>query len=315
MQILVADGLEAEALAKLRTHHDVDVIEADPKQLLEIIPSYDALIVRSRTKVTSEVLGRAARLKVVGRAGIGVDNIDVKAATARRIPVVNAPTGSTISVAELAIGHMLSLARQIPEADRSTKAGKWEKKRFEGRELHGKVLGLVGSGRIGAEVARRAAAFGMDVIAFDPYLPPSAAKERGIHLVDSLPALLMQTDFLSIHAALTPETKGMLGAKELALMKRTAYVVNCARGEIVQESALAEALKAGTIAGAALDVFEKEPPAGSPILRAPNTVFTPHLGASTHEAQARAGGIIADQVLKVLQGEKPDFAVNTDVYA
>src|SRR2546426_548616 len=231
MRVLVADGLESEAIAKLRAVHHVDVVEADPKQLLEIIPNYDALIVRSRTKVSAE------------------------------------------------------------------------------------VLGLLGSGRIGAEVARRAQAFGMDVIAFDPYLPPPAAKERGIRLVDSLAALLMQVDYLSIHAALTPETKGMIGAKELALMKRTAYLVNCARGEIVQEAALADALTSGTLAGAALDVLEKEPPTGSPILVAPNTVFTPPLGASTHDAPARAGGIIADQVLKVLRGEKPDFAVNPDVYA
>jgi len=178
MRILVTDGLEADALEKLKTAHEVDAIEADPKALLEIIPRYEALVVRSRTKVTAEVLGRAAKLRVVGRAGIGVDNIDVRAATARRIPVVNAPTGSTISVAELAIGHMLSLARQLPEADRSMKEGKWEKKRFEGRELHGKVLGLVGSGRIGAEVARRAQAFGMDVVAFDPYLPSAAPSRR-----------------------------------------------------------------------------------------------------------------------------------------
>ena len=315
MRILVTDGLEAEAIAKLRAGHHVDLVEADPKQLLEIIPNYDALIVRSRTKVSADVIAKGAKLKVIGRAGIGVDNIDVRAATGRRVPVVNAPTGSTISVAELAIGHMLSLARQIPEADRSMKEGKWEKKRFEGRELQGKILGLVGSGRIGAEVAKRAHAFGMEVIAFDPYLPPTAAKERGIQLVDSLPALLMQADYVSVHAALTAETKGMIGAKELALMKRTAYLVNCARGEIVQEAALAEALTLGTIAGAALDVFEKEPPTGSPILSAPNTVLTPHLGASTHEAQARAGGIIAEQVLKVLRGEKPDFAVNPEVYS
>ncbi|HLE46016.1 MAG TPA: hydroxyacid dehydrogenase [Thermoplasmata archaeon] len=314
MKILVTDGLEAEALATLRRHHEVDAIEADPKQLLDLIGGYEAVIVRSRTKVTADVLAKGSRLKVVGRAGIGVDNIDVKAATARRVPVVNAPTGSTISVAELAIGHMLSLARHLAEADRTMKEGKWEKKRFEGRELHAKVLGLVGSGRIGAEVARRAQAFGMEVIAFDPYLPPAAARERGIRLVDTLPALLMQADFLSIHAALTPETKGMIGATEIALMKRTAYLVNCARGEIVQEAALADALTSGTIAGAALDVFEREPPTGSPILTAPNTVFTPHLGASTHEAQARAGGIIADQVLKVLRGERPDFAVNPEVY-
>lgn len=315
MKILVTDGLEAEALATLRKHHEVDAIDADPKQLLDVIAGYEAIIVRSRTKVTAEVLGKGARLKVVGRAGIGVDNIDVKAATARRVPVVNAPTGSTISVAELAIGHMLSLARHLPDADRTMKEGKWEKKRFEGRELHGKVLGLLGSGRIGAEVAARARAFGMDVIAYDPYLPPQAAKDRGIRLVPTLQDLLRQTDFLSVHAALTPETKGMLGAKEFASMKRTAYVVNCARGEIVQEAALADALRAGTIAGAALDVFEKEPPAGSPILTAPNVAFTPHLGASTHEAQARAGAIIADQVLQALRGERPDFVVNPEAYA
>ncbi len=315
MRILVTEGLEAEALAKLRAHHQVDAIEADPKQLLDLLPNYEALIVRSRTKVTAEVLAKGSMLKVVGRAGIGVDNIDVKAATARRVPVVNAPTGSTISVAELAIGHMLSLARHLPEADQTMKEGKWEKKRLEGRELHGKVLGLLGSGRIGAEVATRARAFGMDAIAYDPYLPPQAAKDRGIRLVPTLQDLLRQTDFLSVHAALTPETKGMLGAKEFTLMKRTAYLVNCARGEIVQEAALADALRAGTIAGAALDVFEKEPPSGSPILTAPNVAFTPHLGASTHEAQARAGAVIADQILKILRGEKPDFVVNPEAYA
>ena len=173
----------------------------------------------------------------------------------------------------------------------------------------------MGSGRIGAEVAKRAHAFGMEVIAFDPYLPPTAAKERGIQLVDSLPALLMQADYVSVHAALTAETQGMIGAKELALMKRTAYLVNCARGEIVQEAALADALAQGTIAGAALDVYEAEPPTRSPILSAPNAVLTPHLGASTHEAQARAGGIIAEQVLKVLRGERPDFAVNPEIYS
>src|SRR5436309_877511 len=315
MRILVTDGLEPDAVAALRAQHHVDLVEADPKQLLEIILNYEALIVRSRTKVTAAVLAKGAKRKVVGRSGVGVDNIDVRAATGRRVPVVNAPTGSTISVAELTIGHMLSLARQIPAADRTMKEGKWEKKRFEGRELQGKVLGLVGSGRIGAEVAKRAHAFGMEVIAFDPYLPPTAAKERGIRLVDSLPAVLMQVDYVSVHAALTAETKGMIGAKELALMKRTAYLVNCARGEIVQEAALAEALAGGTIAGAALDVYETEPPTRSPILSAPNAVLTPHLGASTHEAQARAGGIIAEQALKVLRGERPDFVVNPEIYS
>ncbi|MFA5895918.1 MAG: hydroxyacid dehydrogenase [Thermoplasmata archaeon] len=313
MKILITDGLEAEAIASLRKAHEVDVKELDANQLLEAIPAYHALIVRSRTKVTKDVLARAVNLNVVGRAGVGVDNIDVDEAAARKVLVVNAPTASSVSVAELAIGHMLSLSRFLPSADKSIKEGKWEKKKFEGHELFRKTLGLVGSGRIGAEVAKRAQAFGMRVIAYDPYLTPLTAETLGITLVD-LDAVLSQSDYVSIHAASTPETKGMIGPKELAKMKRTAYLVNCARGEIVQAAALAEALKAGTIAGAALDVFEKEPPTDSPLLAAPNAVFTPHLGASTHEAQARAGAIIAEQILKALDGKKPDFLVNPAAY-
>ncbi|MEK6839256.1 MAG: hydroxyacid dehydrogenase, partial [Candidatus Thermoplasmatota archaeon] len=292
---------------------EVDAIEANAQQLLDLIPNYEALIVRSRTKVTAEVIGRGTKLRVIGRAGTGVDNIDVRAATARRISVVNAPTASTISVAELAIGHMISLARHLPEADRTMKDGNWEKKRFEGTELHDKVLGLLGSGRIGAEVAKRAHAFGMDVIAYDPYLLPKTAEERGIRLV-SFEEILRDSDFLSVHAALTPETKAMIGPAQLRAMKRTAFLVNCARGEILQETALAKALADGVIAGAALDVFEKEPPTGSPILSTPNVAFTPHLGASTREAQARAGEIVVDEVLKALRGQKPEFAVNPEVY-
>ena len=313
MKVLITDGLEAEAVAALRAAHVVDVADLDAKQLLEAISRYEALIVRSRTKVTKEVLGRAGALKVVGRSGVGVDNIDVKEATARKVLVVNAPTASSVSVAELAIGHMLNLYRHLAEADRSMKEGKWEKKRFEGRELAGKTLGLVGSGRIGAEVACRAIAFGMRVISYDPYLPPEAAAKTGFALVEK-ERLLQEADVVSVHAALTPETIGLLGPRELSLMKRTAVLVNCARGEIVQEGALAEALRAGAIAGAALDVYEKEPPAGSPILTAPNAVLTPHLGASTHEAQARAGAIIVDQVLKALAGARPEFLVNPDAY-
>ena len=314
MKILITDGLEAEAVTSLKKAHEVDVKELDASQILQAIPAYDALIVRSRTKVTKDVLARASSLKVVGRAGVGVDNIDVEEATARKVLVVNAPTASSVSVAELAIGHMLSLSRYLAAADRSVKEGKWEKKKFEGYELFGKTLGLVGSGRIGAEVAKRAQAFGMRVLSYDPYLPPEAAAKLGISLVD-LATVLGQSDYVSIHAVLTPETKGMIGAPALAKMKRTAYLVNCARGEIVQAAALADALKAGTIAGAALDVFEREPPTDSPLLGAPNVVFTPHLGASTHEAQARAGAIIADQILKALDGKKPDFLVNPAAYA
>jgi len=313
MKILVTDGLEAEALTLLRKAHEVRSEELGAAALLEAVTPFHALIVRGRTKVTAEVIRRGTNLKVIGRAGVGVDNIDVEAATERKVAVVNAPTASTVSVAELAIGHMLSLARHLPEADRSVKDGKWAKKSLEGRELHGKVLGLLGSGRIGAEVAKRAQAFGMRVIAYDPYLVPATAEGLGIQLVDKS-SLFRQADMISVHAALTPETKGLVGAAEFALMKRSAFLVNCARGEIVDEPALLEALRSGTIAGAALDVFSQEPPVRSPLLHAPHLVFTPHLGASTVEAQARAGAVIADQVLKALAGKRPELLVNPDVY-
>src|SRR5881396_400300 len=251
MKILITDGLDRTAVEILRKGNDVNMRDLDGKGLLAAIPEYQALVVRSRTKVTKEVLFRGARLKVVGRAGVGVDNIDVDEATVRKIVVVNAPTASTVSVAELAIGHMISLLRHLPEADRSVKAGKWEKSKFEGRELFGKTLGLLGSGRIGAEVAKRAQAFGMPVIAHDPYLPKGAASAAGIRLVDK-DALFRDADVLSIHAALTPETRGL--------------------------------------------------------------VFAPHLGASTSEGQSRAGAIVADQVLKVLAGKRPEFVVNPKVY-
>jgi len=219
MKILITDGLESEAISTLRKLHEVDVQELDSKGLLGAIPEYHALIVRSRTIVSKPVLTRATNLKVVGRAGVGVDNIDVAEATARKIVVVNAPTASTISVAELALGHMISLLRHLTEADRSVKDGKWEKTKFEGRELFGKTLGLVGSGRIGAEVAKRAEAFGMRVIAYDPYLSPPTAKALGIQLVDK-DAVFREADVVSVHAALTPETKGMIAAAEFAMMKR-----------------------------------------------------------------------------------------------
>lgn len=312
MKVLVSDGLEADAVAKLRAKHEVDVSEPSPQSLLEIIGGYEAIIVRSRTKVTAEVIAKAAKLRVIARAGVGVDNIDIAAATKRRVPVVNAPAASTISVAELTMAHMLALARHVPRAHMSLKAGKWEKKLFEGTELYGKTLGLVGSGRIGAEVAKRAKAFGMRVVSYDPYLPPKVAEERGIQILPALDAVLREADFVSIHAALTNETRHMIGAAQLAAMKRSAYLVNCARGEIVDEAALAAALKEGQIAGAALDVFEKEPPTGSAVLAAENASFTPHLGASTKEAQERVGGTVAEDVLRVLAGQKPEFCVNPD---
>ncbi len=313
MKILVNDAIAEEAIDLLRAKHEVDVMDYGAIELLSHIGRYDAIIVRSRTKVTEDVIQKGENLKVVGRAGVGVDNIDVKAATARKIPVVFSPRGSTVSVAELAVGHMISLARNLVFSDRSMRAGKWEKKKYKGVELQYKVLGLVGAGRIGAEVAKRAKAFEMRILAFDPYLKGRIAREIGVELVE-LPRLLKEADFVSIHAVLTTKTRGLIGKEQLVTMKETAYLVNCARGGIVDEAALADALKDGLIAGAALDVFENEPPMDSPLLRFENIHLTPHLGASTKEAQVRAGKIVAEQVLKVLDSKRPTHILNREIY-
>jgi D-3-phosphoglycerate dehydrogenase len=312
MKVLVADRLAVEALDKLKAAHDVHYEELSPEGLLEQIPAYHGLIVRSRTRVTAEAVARGSNLKVIGRAGVGVDNIDVAEATRRGIPVVNAPTGSTVAVAELTMAHMLSLARHLPRADSSLRAGRWEKKQLQGVELAGKTLGFVGFGRIGKEVARRAASFGMVSLTYDPYMPDEKVMEEAAQPM-TLDEILERSDFVTIHALLTDETRGMIGEEQLRKMKPTAYIVNCARGGIVDEAALARALKEGWIAGAALDVYEREPPEWSPLLSLENTSFTPHLGASTKESQIRTGLITVEQVLKVLAGEWPDFCVNQDV--
>ncbi|MEE9174304.1 MAG: hydroxyacid dehydrogenase [Thermoplasmata archaeon] len=311
-KVLVTDPLHEEALQALRRGCDVTVREVPSEELPDVIEGFDALIVRSRTKVTRDVLTRDAGLRVVGRAGAGVDNIDVEAATERGISVVNAPGGNSQSVAELAVGLMISLARRIPEADRTTKAGRWEKTRLRGGELAGKVLGLVGSGRIGSLVAQICQDLGMETVAYDPYVDPVAAQERGISLA-SLEQVLERADFVSVHAALTEETHHLLSGPQLALMKPTAYLVNVARGPIVDEEALVAALKAEKIAGAALDVFEREPPSGSPLLTMENVVLTPHIGAFTDEAQRRTGLLVVEQVMKVLEGDVPEFLVNPEV--
>lgn len=313
MRILITDGFEAEAIKILEEDFEVSLKELSAGDLLKEIENYDALIVRSRTKVTEEVIVKGINLRVIGRAGVGVDNINVPVATSKGIVVVNAPLASTVSVAELALGHMLCLARKIPQADGSVKAGKWEKRAFKGIELWGKVLGFIGSGRIGGEVAKRAKTFGMKCISYDPYLPKDTAEKFGLELVD-LDTVLKESDFITIHAVLTDETRGMIGEMELGKMKKTAFIVNCARGGIINENALYNALKDGKIAGAALDVFENEPPINSPLLTLSNVVFTPHLGASTEEAQERAGMTIAEQVTKAFKGEKPEFIVNRDVW-
>jgi D-3-phosphoglycerate dehydrogenase len=313
MKVLVNDTIAEEAIEMLRSKYEVTAKFHDEDELLDVISDYDALIVRGKTKVPEKVIEKGEKLKVIGRAGIGVDNIDVGFATEKKIPVVNAPRSSTISVAELAIAHMLSLARHLTFSDKSMKAGLWEKKKLMGVELSGKTLGLVGCGRIGAEVAARAVAFGMEVYAYDPYLSEEVQAKIPCTFT-SLEDLLGRSDFISIHSLLTDETRGMIGKEQFEMMKDGAYVINCARGPIIDEKALLEALEKGKIGGAALDVFEKEPPEGSPLLIAPNVAFTPHLGASTTEAQVKAGTTTAEQVDKVLSGEKPDFVVNWEIY-
>jgi len=312
MKILVADKISDEAIKMLKEKHEVVFSELDPEGLLNEIGKYDALVVRSRTKVTKEVINKGKNLKVIGRAGVGVDNIDVPEATKRKIPVVNAPGGATVSVAELTFAHMLSLARNLSKSDKTMKNGEWEKKTLKGTELCDKTLGLIGSGRIGTEVGKMAIAFGMKVIVYDPYLSKETAEEQGFELAD-LDSLLKNSDFISIHTPLTDETKKMIDEKEFKKMKNTAFIVNCARGGIIDENALYNSLKEGKIRGAALDVYENEPPKNSPLLTLDNIVFTPHIGASTKEAQIRAGTITAEQVLKVLKNEKPDFCVNREV--
>jgi len=312
MRVLVADTIDESATKLLnQAGHDVTLEEVVPDKLLESIGNYHAIIVRSRTKVTSDVIAAGKSLKVIGRAGVGVDNIDVAVATEKRIPVVYAPTGSTQSVAEHTIGMIFAAARKIAFADRAMKEGRWAKKQSKGSELFGKTLGFIGSGRIGSVVAKIAQAMEMKILSYDPYLPPETAKRVGIQLTD-LETVLTTSDVISIHAVLTPETRGMIGKLQLSRMKPSAILVNCARGGIVDEKALYEALKNKTLAAAALDVYEKEPLEKNPLVDLDNIVLTPHIAASTTEAQRKAGTITVEQVNLVLKDEVPEFCINKD---
>jgi D-3-phosphoglycerate dehydrogenase len=307
----VADPLAEDGLVLLRERCDVRITtglnEAD---LAARLADVDALIVRSETKVTAKILDAAPRLAVVGRAGVGVDNIDVPAATAHGVYVVNAPLGNIVSAAEHALALALALLRRITDADRSVRAGEWTRSKFIGRELRGKTLGLIGIGRVGSEVARRAAAFEMRVIAHDPFATEASARGAGAQLVE-LEDLLRSADVISLHTPLTEKTRNLINADSLAKMKRSAVIVNCARGEVVDLAALAAALEAGTIAGAALDVYPNEPlPADSPIRGAPRTVLTPHIAGSTAEAQVNVAVDVVGQILDVLDGHPARFAVN-----
>jgi D-3-phosphoglycerate dehydrogenase / 2-oxoglutarate reductase len=313
MKVLVSEPLSEAGLSRLRASHDVDVrLGLSYADLLEAIPAYDALIVRSTTKVTAEVLDAARRLKVVGRAGIGLDNVDVSAATRHGVLVVNAPQSNVLSAAEHTMALLLAQARNVPQAHAALIAGSWERERWQGVELHGKTLGIIGLGRVGTLVAQRASAFGMHLVAFDPYVAASRAAQMGVELLDTVIDVCRRADFLTIHLPKTPETAGLVGERELSEARPGIRIVNTARGGLIDEEALLRALKDGRVAGAALDVFEGEPVTDHPLFAFPNVVVTPHLGASTVEAQDKAGLAIAEQVLLALAGDFVPFAVNVD---
>ena len=316
MRVLVTEPLSDRGIELLRVDFQVDVRPELAKEgLVPEIGAYDALIVRSQTQVTSEVLEAAENLKVVARAGIGLDNVDVEACTRKGVLVVNAPQSNIVSAAEHSIALLLAQARNIPQANRALKSGEWARERYQGVELQGKTLGVIGLGRVGAMVSSRALAFGMRVIAYDPYVSRERAREMGVELEPTLEALLVQSDFISIHLPRTPETEGLIGERELGLVKEGVRIVNTARGGIIDEDALVKALKDKRVAGAALDVFAEEPTIESDLFGFDEVVVTPHLGASTVEAQDKAGTTIADMVRLALRGEFVPYAVNVSAGA
>ncbi len=314
-RILVADPVAPEGIELLRAVADVDVKTGQAADsLVAMIPDYDALVVRSETKVTRAVIEAGTRLQVVGRAGVGVDNIDLEAATERGVIVVNAPQGNTVAAAEHTMALLMSLARHIPQADASMRAGKWDRKTYVGTEIRGKTLGIVGLGKIGSEVARRAVAMEMRVIAHDPFVPVERANALGVESVD-FEQLIMLSDFLTVHPPLTAATNGMIGEAELARMKDGVRLINVARGGIIDEAALAAAVASGKVGGAAVDVFTAEPPTDDVLSKDPRIIVTPHLGASTAEAQERVAVDVAEQIVDVLSGRPARYAVNAPMLA
>lgn len=310
MRILVAEKIAAEGLDLLRSAHDVDErLGLDPASLKAIIGDYDALIVRSQVQADAAVIAAGTRLQVIGRAGVGVDNVDLDAATRAGITVVNAPTGNTIAAAEHTLALLLGLARKVAGADASVRRGEWKRSLFQGVELRGRVLGIIGLGKIGMAIADRARAFEMRLLGMDPYVSAEQAALHGVELVD-LDTLLGASDAITVHVPLSRATRGLIGPKAIARLRPGAFVLNVARGGIVDEAAVAEALHSGHLGGAGIDVFDAEPPTGSPLLDAPNTLLTPHLGASTAEAQVAVAEEVADQVLDVLAGRAARYAVN-----
>jgi len=310
MRILIAESLAPGAVKLLQQQPGWEVIVSNPKEFTQHLSGADALIVRSAVTVDKAVLAAAPNLRVIGRAGVGVDNVDLPAATAAGILVMNTPGGNAVSVAEHALALMLSLARSIPNASASVKSGKWEKRKFLGTELRAKTLGVIGLGSIGREVVKRAAAFEMNIIAHDPYVHSQTAKDVGVALVD-LPTLYAESDYITLHTALTPESFQLLSRDAFSKMKRGARIVNCARGELIDQAALVEALTSGQLSGAALDVFESEPPPpNDPILAIESLVATPHIDGATEEAQETVGMRIAQQIVEYLESGAALHAVN-----
>lgn len=312
-RVLISDPLAEIGLKILRAAPDLQVdIRTDltHEALIQVIPAYHALIVRSSTQVTAEVIQKGVQLRVIVRAGVGVDNIDLAAAAEAGIPVVNTPMGNIVAAAEHTIALLMAAARCIPQADAHIRQGLWQRNNFSGVQVRGKVLGLIGFGRVAREVAQYAFGLHMTVMAFDPYIPEEVAQQHGVRLTD-LTTLLAQSDFVSLHVILTAETRGMLNASQLQTMKKGAFLINVARGGVVDESALANAVAEGHLAGAALDVFANEPlPRHSPLRNNPRVILTPHLGASTEEAQHQVAIDAATQVVDVLHGKPPQFVVN-----
>ncbi len=311
-RVLLTDRIAADAVRVLESFGGIEAVTMgtpSPAELLQLIPDFDAIVVRSPTHVTADVIAKGAKLRFIGRAGVGVDNIDVAAATKRGIVVINSPRSNTISTAEHTFAMMLALAREIPRAHATVVAGKWDRDTFQGVELMGKTLGVIGLGRVGSQVATRAVAFGMRVLGSDPVVGESEARSLGVQWVP-LATLFAESDWVTVHTPLASNTRGLIGAGEIASMKRGVRVINCARGGIVDEAALADALDSGHVAAVAMDVFEKEPPGTNRLLAHPRSVFAPHLGAATTDAQRKVATDVAESIgLALAKGEIRD-AVN-----
>ncbi len=315
-KVLITDPIAEKGIEILKKEEDIDLYNEPDipfDELLEIVREFDALITRSRTPVNKKLIERAERLKVIGRAGVGVDNIDIEEASRRGILVINTPGANTIGATELTICHMLNILRNSHEAHKSVSEGKWERKKFMGTELYGKTLGIIGLGNIGSQVAIRAKAFGMKVLAYDPYIPKTKAEKLGVKLIENLHDMLKEIDILTIHAPLTHETRNMISEKEINIMKDGVYIVNCARGGIVNEDALIKALESGKVRGAGIDVYSEEPPPKDLIdklSRFSNVSLSPHIGANTYESQENVAVIVAQQVIKALKGLTVEYVVN-----